>query len=595
MRSGDEVAGEKIMRILGLSSFQHDTAAALLEEGVVKAAIENDKLARGRTRNRPELAMRACFESVGADWQDIGMVAAAIQPVKSWRRKSWLRVKLSAAAPVASAYYAAEEAGTLARDLNHLRVLRRYSVGSNHKVIGFDHHLCHAASAFFLSPFDRSLIVTMDEGGDGSAATLSVGEGNRIRAQRTIPFPHSLAWVYSQVTDLVGFRPHLDEHKTQWLSLEGKPVYKDVFLKMLRDGSRTSPRLDYSFFHRGLANQLSFSQKFYRAIGLPEDRQQIDDEQRKNIAASMQAACAELLTALVEDLRRSKNIQDVCFAGGLFQNVLLVAALEKNLGADKVFVPPAPGNAGTAIGAAMLAWHHRLQKPRAAADVNAYLGPKFDRQAVKDVRDNTKSRYTLPTTEDRKLDATVQLLLAGKIVGWFQGAAEFGPRALGNRSVLASPWAPYVKENLNDFIKHREWFRPFAISVPEEDCTRYFEASPQCRFMNSVGDVLPGSECLPETFLLPDGRVRLHVVQKKSNPMFWALLKRIGENAPAPMLLNTSFNLFGEPLVVTPRDAMRSYFGSGLDALIIDRFVLSKAAVQATAINLPVSRVGMGA
>jgi carbamoyltransferase len=583
------------MRILGLSSFQHDTSAALLEDGLLQAAIENDKLARTRTRNRPELAIRSCFESSGLDWKDIDLVAVAVEPIKSWLRKSWLRVKLSATAPVASGYYAANEAGALARDLNHLRVLRRYAMPSEHKVIGFDHHLCHAASAFFFSPFERSLIVTMDEGGDGTAAMLAVGEGNKIRVLRTIPFPHSLAWVYSQVTDLAGFRPHLDEHKTQWLSLAGEPVYKDVFRKMLRRGSRAPLHVDSSFFHRGLANQLSFSEKFYRAAGLPQEPKQISEEQSKNLAASVQAACVELLTVLVEGLRRSEGIQNVCFAGGLFQNVLLVSALEKNLGANEIFVPPAPGNAGTAPGAALLAWHHTLQKPRSRSDVHAYLGPKFDRHAVKDVLDNTKSRYTLPTTEDRKLDAAVQLLQAGKIVGWFQGAAEFGPRALGNRSVLASPWAPYVKENLNDFIKHREWFRPFAISVPEEDCARYFSASRQCHFMNSLAEVLPGSNCLPESFLLPDGRVRLHIVDRRSNPVFWALLKRFGEHAPAPMLLNTSFNLFGEPLVVTPRDAMRSYFASGLDALIIDKFVLSKAAVHSAAINLPVNRVGLGA
>jgi carbamoyltransferase len=297
---------------------------------------------------------------------------------------------------------------------------------------------------------------------------------------------------------------------------------------------------------------------------------------------------------VVEDLRRREGIQEVCFAGGLFQNVLLVASLEKDLGMNQVFVPPAPGNAGASLGAARLVWHQVLQKPRNDAPPHAYLGPKFDRHAIRDVLENSKNRYVFSNTEERKLDVGVQLLQSGKIVAWFQGAAEFGPRALGNRSVLASPWAAYVKENLNDFIKHREWFRPFAISVPEEDCDKYFEASPQCRFMNSVGTVRPGADCLPESFLLPNRQVRLHVVDRRSNPAFWSLLKRFGEEAPAPMLLNTSFNLFGEPLVVTPRDAMRSYFGSGLDALIMDRFILSKAALPVSA-NLPAHRVGLGA
>jgi carbamoyltransferase len=564
------------MQILGLSSFKHDPAAALLVDGVAKAAIENDKLTRSRTSGLPRAAIQSCFERAGSSWNCVDIVALATRPLRGWARKALLRAKLSTTAPVASVYYGVKEIGGSARDLNQVRVLRR-DAGSS-KVVSFDHHLCHAASAFFLSSFDRALIITMDEDGDGKSAMLATGASNRIRVLRSIPFPHSLAWVYSQITNLIGFVPHLEEHKTQWLSLEGEPRFKDVFLKILCDRDHR-PHLDYSFFNRGLAGKLSFSDKFYRSVGLSSEPGQLSEEERKALACSIQAACTELVTDLVEDLRRREGIQQVCFGGGLFQNVLLVACLERNLGPNQVFVPPAPSNAGTALGAAYLAWHHTLQKPRTQPQPHVYLGPRFGRQDVKDILDNTKSRYALPNTEERKLDVAVQLLLAGKIVGWFQGAAEFGPRALGNRSVLASPWAPYVRENLNDFIKHREWFRPFAISVPEEDCARYFEASRQCRFMNSLGRVRPGSECLPESFLLPDNQVRLHVVEQRSNPLFWQLLKRFGEQAPAPMLLNTSFNLFGEPLVLTPRDAMRSYFGSGLDALIIDAFVLSKATM----------------
>jgi carbamoyltransferase len=568
------------MRILGLSSFKHDTAAALLEDGAVKCAIENDKLVRSRTRGLPLAAIRCCLESTGAGWEGVDMVAVATRPLQGWTRKSFLRTKLATVAPVASAYYEVTEVGVLARELNDLRVLRRETGGSPNKVISFNHQLCHAASAFFSSPFDRSLIVVMDEDGDGNSALLAVGEGNSIRVWRTVAFPHSLAWLYSQITNLIGFRPHQDEHKTQWLSLEGEPEFKNVFLEMLGGHGRLCPRLDYSFFNRGLAGKIAFSAKFYGSTGLSPDPSQIGEEQRKALAASVQAACTEVITGLVEDLRRRENLQEVCFAGGLFQNILLVASLEKTLGMNHVFVPVAPGNAGTSMGAAYLGWHRMLRKPRAEAVVSAYWGPRFSSQQTKDVLDNSKSRYVLQTTVGKKLDSAVQLLLAGKIVGWFQGSTEFGPRALGNRSVLASPWAPYVRENLNDFIKHREWFRPFAVSVPEEDSARYFEASRQCRSMNSLAWAHPGSECLPEGFLLPGNRVRLHVVERSSNPLFWGLLKRFGEVAPAPMLLNTSFNLFGEPLVVTPRDAIRSYFCSGVDALVIENFVLSKSPIH---------------
>jgi carbamoyltransferase len=270
---------------------------------------------------------------------------------------------------------------------------------------------------------------------------------------------------------------------------------------------------------------------------------------------------------------------EICLGGGLFQNVLLVSDVERQLGLGNVFVPPAPGNSGCAVGATLLAWHQVQGQPRQEAEAASYWGPSYGRHDVKDVLDNSKSRYTIPNTSDRTVDMTIQLLKTGKIVGWFHGATEFGPRALGNRSLLASPWAEYVKENLNDYIKHREWFRPFAISVPEEDCSRYFECSDLCRSMNSLGRVRSNAEAVPRSFCLPGDRIRLHVVERKSNPIFWKLLKRFGEHAPAPLLLNTSFNMAGEPLVARPQDAVRSYFCSGIDALVIENFVLSKAAI----------------
>ncbi len=575
------------MRILGLSSLKHDTAACLMEDGVFTAAIENDKLARGRTRGLPNEAILSCFETASTNWEGIDTVAIASRPGLRWARKTYLRAKLAVGAPASSAYYAANESGDLARDLNHSRVLRGYAQRGKARVVAYDHHLCHAAAAFYLSPFDRTIIVTMDEDGDGNSGLVAVGEAGKIRVVREIPFPHSLAWVYSQITDLAGFRPHKDEHKTQWLSLEGEPRYKDVLVRMMRGKRSPWPRLDYSFFNNGLARQLAFSGRFYKATGLPLKASAFTEEQRKDLAASMQAACCEIIAGVVEHLRNRENIQNVCFGGGLLQNVLLVSDLENKLGAETVFVPPAPGNAGTAMGAACLAWKE-VSANSSKIKAKVYLGPRATRAVVKDSLDNSKSRYQLPNTEERTIEAAVHLLQAGKALGWFQGATEFGPRALGNRSVLASPWAPYVKENLNDFIKHREWFRPFAISIPEEDCARYFDASRQCYVLNSLATLKPDIDCLPESFLLPGRRVRLHVVAREANPVFWLLLKRFGEDSPAPMLLNTSFNLFGEPLVVTPRDAMRSYFGSGLDALIMERFILTKEKFNLSKITFPV-------
>lgn len=566
------------MMVLGLSSFKHDAAAVLIQDGVVQAAIENDKLSRSNARGVPEEAIRFCLGKVGAAWRDVQAVAIATRPFHGWMRRSLLRARLSPFSPVASAYYEAHELGMLARQMNNLRLLRSHH-GAHAKLLNFDHHLCHAANAFYLSPFERALVLTLDEQGDGLSGSVAVGEGTGIRVLHTIPFPHSLAWIYSQVTDLLGLVPHHDEHKTQWLSLEGEPVFKNVFLEMLRNPRNHLPRLNYSYFNRGLAGRLTFSSKFYRDLGLAEG-QELTGDQRRALAASLQHACAEIVASLVEFLRGKEGIQSVCLAGGLFHNTLLVAALEKRLGLNTVFVPPAPGASGCAVGAAALVHHQVFRQPRMAPAAQVYGGPLYKRSEIKDVLDNCKARYTLQTTEERKLDAVLQLLHSGKIVGWFQGAAEFGPRALGNRSLLASPWAAYVRENLNDYIKHREWFRPFAVAIPEEDAGRYFECSRLCQAMNSLGWARSGSPILPEGFLLPGNLVRLHVVRQEANPVFWRLLKRFGEHAPAPILVNTSFNLFGEPLVVKPRDAVRSYFCSGIDALMIDNFVLSKAAVS---------------
>jgi carbamoyltransferase len=413
-----------------------------------------------------------------------------------------------------------------------------------------------------------------------------LGEGTRLRTLRSIPFPHSLAWIFSQVTDLIGFMPHGDEHKTQWLGLEGEPVFENLFLELFRPSPGKLPRLDTSYFNRGLAGRIAFSNKFYRAVGVDpaigkaaesgSPRPQIPDALRKQLAASVQQACGKVAAELAERYREQTGAKSLCLAGGLFLNPVVVSHVERNTGFDHVFVQPAAGNEGTALGAAWCVRHHLQGKPRQAPVAQLDWGPSYSSQEIKQVLDNCKARYRFHVSDEQSLEETIQLLSAGKIVGWFHGAAEFGPRALGNRSLLASPWAPYVKENLNEYVKHREAFRPFAISVTSERAAEFFDFSPAARFMATLGYVKPEAARLLDGFLLPGGRVRLHVADRKANPLLWRLLERFGQIAPAPMLVNTSFNLFGEPLVVSPRDAIRSYFCSGIDALIIGNFSLAK-------------------
>jgi carbamoyltransferase len=579
------------MRILGLSSFGHDTSAALLEDGVIRAVIEESKLSRQKdARGLPAAAMKFCLKPAEAGWESVDHVALATTPLRGWMRRSAAGARISPLDPVAAGHAQVREVGRLARELGYLRLVR-HQAGAHlsKKITSVEHHLSHAASAFFLSGYERALVITLDEEGDGRSGMIAIGEGTRLRKLRDIPYPHSLAWLFSRITEALGFVPRAEEHKTQWLSLGGEPQYREVFRDMLRQSGAGSLRLDYSYLDHGVGDRFVLSSKFWQKTGLPKNAAELSPElspelsedQRCALAASVQQACAEKVGEIIESLRREHDIHDVCLGGGLFNNSLLVASLEQNLGLDHVFVPPAPGNSGTALGAALYLQHHEQRMPRKRYRSNPYWGPGYSRHEIKDVLDNCKARFSFQIMRERQTDQAVQLLLGGKIIGWFQGAAEFGPRALGNRSVLASPWAQYVKENLNDFIKHREWFRPFAVSVPIEDAPRYFECSALCESMNSLARVRSGVEGLPEGFVLPGGLARVHTVSQDANPALWDLLKRFGLQAPAPMLINTSFNLFGEPLVVSPLDAIRSYACSGIDALLMDNFLLTKVPFAA--------------
>jgi carbamoyltransferase len=548
------------MYILGISAMSHDSAAVLLDESGILAAIEEGKLARTRTIGGiPRAAIQFCLERAGITWRDVAHVAIASQP--------------------------SESSGELGTELNNVRILKQMAGVSPDRVQTFDHHLCHAASGFYASPYERTLIVSLDEGGTGRSGMVAVGEGAHIREIDSLRFPHSLGWIYSQFTRLLGFRAHGDEHKTQWLSLAGEAEFASAFVEMLRREAGGPPHLNDKYFSRDSADDLCFRDDFYRVIGSSARHEDptagnLDDVKRANIAASLQKATATVLCEWLASWRSKMNENSLCLAGGLFLNPLLVAKIEADAGFENVFVQPAAGNAGTALGAAWLVWRDLLGRPPQGPVAGPFWGPAYSNAQIKFVLDNCKATYRWLDSDDLKLAETVRLLQAGKIVALFQREAEFGPRALGDRSLLASPWAPYVKENLNDFVKHRESFRPFALAIPEEDCADFFHASPNARFLTTMAKANEKGRSLlrslPEGFLLRDNLVRLQVVRESDNPFFWKLLKRSGENAPAPMLVNTSFNLFGEPLVVTPRDAIRSYSCSGTDALVAGNFLLVK-------------------
>jgi len=508
------------MNILGIGGLPAEGSAVLIRESRIVAAIEEAKVSRRReTRSVPEAAIRECLRLANLKASDVHTVAIA--------------------RPFAQA--------TLPLELR--------SQFTNARIVLVEHHHAHAASAYYASPFLDATVLTLDRMGDLRCGSKWRGEKDVLTLESESFYPDSLGDIYSRVTALLGFAPGADEHKVQWLSTAGAPEFGDLFGQMLGAG----PSVDRSF----LDSQGGFSAKFYAALGLA-DRAAIPDVMRANIASSIQTAVTKVALTI------AGTGTNLCLAGGLAYNALLVAAFENSRQFENVFVQPAAGNSGTALGAALsvLGKH---------ADAGSYcLGPNFAQEEIKQVLENCKLSFRYLQTADHVAGVALDALAENKIVAWMQGRMEYGPRALGNRSILASPLNPYSTENLNTYIKHREAFRKFAASVPEELVAEYFEIGPNARHLATVGRVKPAHKQRFQAALLGDNLIRVHAVRKDDNPLYWKLLHQAGQRTGLPVLYNTSFNLFGEPLVCTPRDAVRSFYSSGIDALIVGNFVLQK-------------------
>src|SRR5271157_468607 len=542
------------MRILGISTIGRGSAVALLEEKSILFAIEEEKLNRLQDALEiPRLALERCLHENQLKLADFRAIALAERSAPLGHSRS--RGKRA----TRSAF----------EDL--LQPLLRGGPRPSH----FDHHLCHAASAYYTSGFDRSLILTLDQGASSQSGLIALGDGDEIQSLQSLKFPDSLGWFYSRVTELAGLRPRRDEHKLQWLSKDGEPEFLPAFRKLFSWRPNGLPVLNRRYYatspdHRGI-----FSPPFLRELGLSSRNLALTPSLRANLARSAQDYLEELVLQLAANFQEQTGARDLCLAGGVFLNVLLVHALETRGPFDRVYVQPVAGNAGTALGAAYLSRKKLTGNAGRGLLPSLAVGVHSDSQEIKAVLDNCKIPYRYFSGEDQTVEETSSLLQRDKIVAWCQGRSEFGHRALGNRSLLASPFSEYVIENVNQFIKHREEFHPFALSVPAERASEYFDASPNCLTMSSLA-ALKKSVVGLERFAFHGNSIRVHTVERQANPLFWKLLHKFGESAPAPILVNTSFNLFGEPLVTDPRGAVRSFYCAGIDALALGPFLLVK-------------------
>lgn len=528
------------MNILGIGGILHDAAASVIRDGALVAAIEQRKLTRTEhPGDLPLAAIDECLRIAGVAAGDVDAVSVA----RPWMTGSEERI--------------------------HLELRERFPAA---RMLVVDHQLAHAASAYYASPFPEATVLTMDRLGDFRCGARWFGNGNQLTVDRELYYPDSLGDVFGRVTRLLGFQSHADEHKVQWLGSYGKPVYVEAFRELLGAAEGGGSAAAWPVVRRDYLDTQSaggsFHPRFLDLLGAGSGP--LDIQQKRDIAASMQQALNEAVAAMAGGARY------VCLAGGVAFNVLLVEALERSGLFDGVFVQPAAGNAGTSIGAALHAWHTLNPGAARVPFPTLCLGPEFPSEAIKQVLENCKLNFRYLLTTENLIQAAIQELNDCKIVAWMQGRMEFGPRALGNRSILASPLNPYSTENLNVYIKHREDFRKFAASVPEEDAGEYFDVGSNARFLATAGRVRPQYREKFEQAILGEDIVRVHTVSATDNPLLHRLLKAQGAATGLPVLFNTSFNLFQDPLVCMPRDAVRSFYSSGIDSLFVGYFQFVK-------------------
>ncbi len=594
------------MRILGISAFYHDSAAALVADGEIVAAAQEERFTRKKHDARfPEHAVRYCLEAAGTDLTGIDHVVFYDKPFIKFER---LLETYLATAPRGFQSFRMALPIWIKEKLFQKSMLRdqlkKLPGGKewNRALLFTEHHQSHAASAFFPSPFERAAILTMDGVGEWCTTSVGRGDGNRLEITKEIHFPHSLGLLYSAFTYYTGFKVNSGEYKVMGLAPYGEPKYAQAILDHLVDLKPDgSFRLDQSYFNYATGLTMT-GERFHELFGGPPRKADERLVQRHmDLAASVQAVTEEIVLRLARGIAQETGERNLCLAGGVALNCVANGKLLREGIFDEIWIQPAAGDAGGALGGALAAYHQFKDQPRAGLNgyrdhmQGAYLGPAFRQPEIERQLTDAGAKYIL-LEDDEVITATADALADEKAVGWMQGRMEFGPRALGGRSILGDPRSASMQKLLNLKVKYRESFRPFAPSVLREDLADWFEMDVDSPYMLLVADVVERrrramtaeeqalfgidklnvvrSEIPAVTHV--DYSARVQTVHQDTNPRYHALLQAFKQRTGCPVLVNTSFNVRGEPIVCSPTDAFRCFMGTEIERLVVGNCLLRK-------------------
>jgi carbamoyltransferase len=567
------------MYILGVSCDYHDSSIALLKDGQLVAAAAEERFSRKKHDSAiPSLAIQWCLEHAGIQSQDLDYVAFYEKPLLKFDRI--LATSLDYYPHSYSFFREAMLTWFSEKLWIKSRLIRLLAVPSD-RILFCEHHMSHAASAFYCSGFSEAAILTVDGIGEWATATIGEGRGTTIRLPLEIRWPHSLGMLYSVFTAFLGFEVNEGEYKVMGMAPYGTPRYVDKVWKLVNVSDDGALELDLDYFSYHHTPARAFSAKFLNLFGEPRlpDAEEIDPRYA-DIAASLQHVTEEILLKMARAAVARSGLKRLVMAGGVALNCVANGRIQDEAGIDELFIQPAAGDGGGALGAALWVWHMVLGQPTGGPLQHVSLGRAVpESETVTELERAGISGLHMKSQEDL-LDRAVEDLLAGRVLGWSQGRFEWGPRALGHRSILADPRRGQTKEVVNTKIKFREPFRPFAPSLSIEAADRYFEQPlnrcPTAKFMLRTAAVRSAMRDRIPAVTHVDGSARPHLVQRDANPLYYDLIRRFGEVTGEPVLLNTSFNLRGEPVVASAGDAISTFCRSGLDVLYLGDYRISK-------------------